>query len=122
MNELLTPPGSVSTGTRGKHNVRCAMRQRLHSAIIIVFSRRIKPNCGFKTRGGIALPQLRRQIIGRPQDKSFSFRFSELALNLLRAHADEKESTIRELLQDSPNKIGIREMERRRRHRAHYIG
>jgi hypothetical protein len=91
---LRTPPGSFSAGTGQKHNAVRATRERFRYAINIVFSRRIKPNCCFKVRRGLTLPQLRRQVTGRRHSGSFSFRFSKLTLNFLRARADDKESAI----------------------------
>jgi hypothetical protein len=110
---LRTPPGSFSAGTREEHNAVRATRERFRYAIIIVFSGRIKPNCCFKVRSGLTLPQLRRQVTGRRHKGSFSFRFSKFTLNLLRARADDKEPAIWELSRDSANETGIRGMERR---------
>jgi hypothetical protein len=119
---LRTPPGSFSAGTGEEHNAVRATRERFRYAIIIVFSRRIRPNCCFEVRRGLTLPRLRRQIAARPHNGGFSFRFSKLTLNFLRARADDKESAIWELSRDSANEIGMRGMEKRWRHRGHYIG
>jgi hypothetical protein len=73
-------------------------------------------------RRGLTLPQLRRQVTGRRHNASFSFRFGKLTLNFLRARADDKESAIWEFSRDSANEIGMRGMEKRWRHRGHYIG
>jgi len=117
---LRTPPGSFSAGTGKEDNAVRATRERFRYAIVIVFSRRIKPNCCFKVRRGLTL--LCRQVTGRRHNGSFSFRFSKLTLNFQRARADDKESAIWELSRDSANEIGITGMERRWRHRGHYIG
>jgi hypothetical protein len=119
---LRTPPGGFSAWTGEEHNAVRATRERFRYAIIIVFSRRIKPNCCFKVRRDLTMPQLCRQVTGRRHNGSFSFRFSKLTLNFLRTRTDDKESAIRELSRDSANEIGTRELERRWRHRAHYIG
>jgi hypothetical protein len=119
---LRTPPGSFSAGTWEEHNAIRATRQPFRHAIIIVFSRRIKPNRCFKVRRVFTVPQLRRQVTRRRYSASFSFGFSKLTLNFLTVRADDKESALWELSRDSANEIGITGMERRWRHRAHYIG
>jgi hypothetical protein len=122
LNELRTSLGNFSAGTREEHNIVRVTRERFRYAIIVVFSRRIKPNGCFKVRRGLTWPQLCHQVAGRRHNGSFSFRFSKLTLNFLTAHADDKESAIWELSRDNANQIGISGMERRRQHRGHYIG
>jgi hypothetical protein len=103
---LRTPPGSVRAGTGKEHNPVRATRERFRYAIIIVFSRGVKPNCCFKVRRGLTRSQLCHQVTGRRHNGSFSFRFSKLTLNFLSAHADDKESAIWELSRDNANEIG----------------
>jgi hypothetical protein len=88
------------------------MQQGFRHAIIIVFSGRIKPNCGFKTRCRFTLSQLSSQLTGRRQNNSFSFRFGKLALNLLRVRADDKKSAMCELSRDCAREIGVSGMGR----------
>jgi len=84
----------------------------LYHSIIIVASRRIKPNCRFETRWGLTLPQLRRQVAGRPRNDSFSFGLSKLALNFPTVRADDEETAVCELSRDYTREIGVRGMRR----------